>query len=57
MPDLYSKGDFDLAGFCVGVVELKRVQKPSRVNEGDVILGLLERWHPQQRLHARCARW
>lgn len=40
MPDLYSKGDFDLAGFCVGVVELKRVQKPSRVNEGDVILGL-----------------
>lgn len=40
MPDLYSKGDFDLAGFCVGVVELKRVQKPSRVSEGDVILGL-----------------
>jgi phosphoribosylformylglycinamidine cyclo-ligase len=40
MPDLYKKGDFDLAGFCVGVVELKRVQKPTRVSEGDVILGL-----------------
>ncbi|GJQ30977.1 MAG: phosphoribosylformylglycinamidine cyclo-ligase [Phycisphaerae bacterium] len=40
MPDLYAKGDFDLAGFCVGVVELKRVQKPARVRAGDVILGL-----------------
>jgi phosphoribosylformylglycinamidine cyclo-ligase len=40
MPDLYKPGDFDLAGFCVGVVELKRVQKPARVREGDVILGL-----------------
>lgn len=40
MPDLYKWGDFDLAGFCVGVVELKRVQKPQRVRSGDVILGL-----------------
>lgn len=40
MPDVYRKGDFDLAGFCVGVVELKRVQKPLRVRSGDVILGL-----------------
>jgi phosphoribosylformylglycinamidine cyclo-ligase len=40
MPDLYAKGDFDLAGFAVGVVELKRAQKPTRVRAGDVILGL-----------------
>jgi phosphoribosylformylglycinamidine cyclo-ligase len=40
MPDLYKWGDFDLAGFCVGVVELKRVQEPKRVRSGDVILGL-----------------
>ena len=40
MPDLYAKGDFDLAGFAVGVVELKRAQKPARVRAGDVILGL-----------------
>lgn len=40
MPDVYAKGDFDLAGFCVGVVELKRAQKPARVRQGDVILGL-----------------
>mgnify|MGYP000408303205 CR=1 FL=1 len=40
MPDVYSKGDFDLAGFCVGVVELARIQKPTRVQVGDVVLGL-----------------
>jgi phosphoribosylformylglycinamidine cyclo-ligase len=40
MPDIYAKGDFDLAGFCVGVVELARVQKPTRVQAGDAILGL-----------------
>jgi len=40
MPDVYAKGDFDLAGFCVGVVELKRAIKPSWVRPGDVILGL-----------------
>ncbi|GMV26788.1 MAG: phosphoribosylformylglycinamidine cyclo-ligase [Phycisphaerae bacterium] len=40
MPDVYAAGEFDLAGFCVGVVELKRVIKPSRVRPGDVILGL-----------------
>ncbi len=40
MPDLYAKGDFDLAGFAVGVVELKRAQQPGRVRAGDVILGL-----------------
>jgi phosphoribosylformylglycinamidine cyclo-ligase len=40
MPGIYRPGDFDLAGFCVGVVELKRVQKPLRVRAGDVVLGL-----------------
>jgi len=40
MPDVYAKGDFDLAGFCVGVVELKRAINPTRVSPGDVVLGL-----------------
>jgi phosphoribosylformylglycinamidine cyclo-ligase len=40
MPDLYAPGDFDLAGFCVGAVELKRAIQPTRVKPGDLVLGL-----------------
>src|SRR5690606_13857432 len=40
MGDLYAPGDFDLAGFAVGVVELKRMIRPSMVRPGDVVLGL-----------------
>ncbi|MBI3862025.1 MAG: phosphoribosylformylglycinamidine cyclo-ligase [Planctomycetia bacterium] len=40
MPDLYAPGDFDLAGFCVGVVERKRIINGSRIKPGDVVLGL-----------------
>ena len=40
MPDIYSPGDFDLVGFSVGVVELERAIDPSRVQQGDVLIGL-----------------
>jgi phosphoribosylformylglycinamidine cyclo-ligase len=40
MPDLYRAGDFDLAGSIVGVVERDEVLDGSRVEEGDVLLGL-----------------
>ncbi|MFG0283572.1 MAG: phosphoribosylformylglycinamidine cyclo-ligase [Phycisphaerales bacterium JB039] len=40
MPDVYAPGDYDLAGFAVGVVELKRAINPLRVEPGDVVLGL-----------------
>ena len=40
MPDVYAKGEFDMAGFAVGVVELKKATDPLRVAPGDVILGL-----------------
>jgi phosphoribosylformylglycinamidine cyclo-ligase len=40
MSDVYAPGDFDLAGFAVGVVELKRATDPSRVQVGDVVIGL-----------------
>ncbi len=40
MPDIYQKGDFDIAGFAVGVVELERAIDPSRVEPGDIIIGL-----------------
>jgi len=40
MPDVYAEGDFDIAGFAVGVVELKRAIDPMRVEPGDVVVGL-----------------
>lgn len=40
MPDVYAPGDFDLAGFIVGVVERDRIIDGAKVAEGDVILGL-----------------
>ncbi|MHC4427340.1 MAG: phosphoribosylformylglycinamidine cyclo-ligase [Planctomycetota bacterium] len=40
MPDIYAEGDFDMAGFAVGVVPLKRAIDPTRVEVGDVIVGL-----------------
>ncbi len=40
MPDLYADGDFDLAGFAVGVVPLRRAIDPMRVEAGDTLIGL-----------------
>lgn len=40
MPDVYRKGDFDIAGFTVGVVELARAVDPVRVRAGDEVIGL-----------------
>ena len=40
MPDIYQEGDFDIAGFAVGVVELDRAIDPVRARVGDVLIGL-----------------
>ena len=40
MPDTYRKGDFDMAGCAVGVVEKDKIMTAKRVQPGDVILGL-----------------
>ena len=40
MPGMYAEGDFDLAGFCVGVVEREAILDGSRVQPGDRIIGL-----------------
>ena len=40
MPGMYSDGDYDLAGFCVGAVERGQMLDGSRVAPGDVLLGL-----------------
>jgi phosphoribosylformylglycinamidine cyclo-ligase len=40
MPDVYRPGDYDLAGFCVGIVERARMVDGSAVAPGDVVLGV-----------------
>jgi len=40
MPGMYSGDDYDLAGFCVGVVERERIIDGTRVRAGDSIIGL-----------------
>jgi phosphoribosylformylglycinamidine cyclo-ligase len=40
MPGLYTDGDFDIAGFIVGVVERDRIIDGSGIEAGDALLGL-----------------
>ncbi len=40
MPGMYPVGEYDLAGFCVGVVEKAKIIDGKSVTEGDVVLGL-----------------
>ena len=40
MPGMYSPGDYDLAGFCVGVVEKDEIIDGSHIRAGDQVLGL-----------------
>jgi len=40
MPGMYEGDDYDLAGFCVGVVEKGAIIDGSKVSEGDAIIGL-----------------
>jgi phosphoribosylformylglycinamidine cyclo-ligase len=40
MPGMYHGADYDLAGFCVGVVEKDAIIDGSRTRAGDVVLGL-----------------
>ena len=40
MPGLYAPGEYDLAGFAVGIVEKRRIIDGAGIAEGDVVLGL-----------------
>lgn len=40
MPGMYTKGDYDLAGFCVGIVEKSKIITGKLVTEGDMLIGL-----------------
>ncbi len=40
LPDFYKPGEYDLAGFCVGVVERKQVLDGREIRVGDKVIGL-----------------
>lgn len=47
MPDVYRRGEFDLAGFAVGAVERKQIIDGSGIKPGDAVIGL-----PSSGLHS-----
>ncbi len=47
LPSLYSEGEYDLAGFCVGIVDKPKIVDGSSVKAGDIVLGL-----PSSGLHS-----
>jgi phosphoribosylformylglycinamidine cyclo-ligase len=40
MPGMYSEGDYDLAGFCVGIVDKDQIIDGQKVKAGDKLIGL-----------------
>ena len=40
MPGFYQVGEYDLAGFCVGIVEKSKILDPEKIQVGDVAIGL-----------------
>ncbi|MEA3560412.1 MAG: phosphoribosylformylglycinamidine cyclo-ligase [Candidatus Omnitrophota bacterium] len=41
MPDFYKAGEYDLSGFCVGIVEKGQIIDGSRIRTGDKVIGLV----------------
>lgn len=40
MPGMYNPGDYDVAGFCVGIVEKEQIIDGSKIRKGDKIIAL-----------------
>jgi len=40
MPDMYKAGEYDVAGFCVGVIDRAKIIDGSKIRVGDVVIGL-----------------
>ena len=53
MPGMYRKGEYDLAGCIVGVVDRTKMIDGSKIKPGDVVLGLRFEWSAHQWLFAR----
>ena len=47
MPGMYKEGEYDLAGFAVGVVDRAKIITGKTMNEGDILIGL-----PSSGLHS-----
>lgn len=47
MPGFYSEGEYDVAGFSVGIVDKAKIINGKNINEGDIVLGL-----PSSGLHS-----
>ncbi len=47
MPDTYTKGKFDIAGFCIGLVEKKKILKQKNIKQNDLVIGI-----PSSGLHS-----
>jgi phosphoribosylformylglycinamidine cyclo-ligase len=41
MPGMYADGEYDLAGFCVGIVEKSKIIDGSKVRAGDKLIGIV----------------
>tara|TARA_Y100000768_G_C23986383_1_gene689112 strand:+ start:1291 stop:2331 length:1041 start_codon:yes stop_codon:yes gene_type:complete len=40
MPGMYAKNDYDLAGFCVGIVSKREIISEKKIKDGDIIVGI-----------------
>lgn len=40
MPGMYKEGDFDLAGFCVGIAEKDELNRIEKIQKGDILIAL-----------------
>lgn len=40
MPGMYKDGDFDLAGFCVGIAEKEELNRINKIKEDDILIAL-----------------
>ena len=47
MPDFYAEGEYDMAGFAVGVVDRSKIIDGSTIKKGDIIVGI-----PSSGLHS-----